>query len=541
MPARSSNRLTDVVTSPERRAAYEAAGDWDAVTLAARVSAVAAEDPGRLAVVDLGGARSSTYGELEEDSNRLANALIGWGIRPGDVISVQLPNWYETVVIDIGVMKAGAVLNPLLPIYRANELRHVLTVGDVPAFFTPETYRKFDHGALAAQLRDEVETLAHAVTVADPGLGGDEFQRWLAEFDARSPAVPVDAADVSELIFTSGTEAMPKAVMHSEQTAGFSARVAGEALGLGAEDVIWMPSPIGHSTGFNYGVRVALHHGVPLVLQDRWSAEEAISLVESFRCTYCVAATTFLNDIVERARTTEVDLSSLRLFCSGGAPIPADTVRAAEALGLNVLRLYGSTEVLVATWNRPESPAEKRINTDGPPLDHVELKILDEEGNGTIDEPGEILVRGPNTSLGFYDDPDRTAATYDAKGWVHSGDLGVIDAEGFLSVIGRKKEIIIRGGLNIAPSEIEALIRRHPAVVDVAVVGIADERLGEKTCACIVTREGSDLDLDQLVSHLTEAGLATFKLPQRLELFAELPKTPTGKIQKFELVERLEG
>lgn len=493
------------------------------------------------AVVDLVGARTVSYAQLDADANRLANFLIGAGVKPGDVVSVQMPNWYETVVIDLGVMRAGAVMNPLLPNYRGKELRHMLGVGGVRVYFCPVAYRNFDHAGLAAELRAEMADLEHVVAVADPAEETDRFYQWLRQNSADPPTLEVPAAAVSELIFTSGTEAEPKAIMHTEQNTNFSARAVASSLGLGSGDVVWMPSPIGHSTGFNYGVRPALYLGLPLVLQDQWSPADAARLVESQRCSYTIAATTFVSDICEHAAANAVDLSSMRLFGSGGSPIPPEIVNAAAVLGMNVLRLYGSTELLMATTNRPGDPEEKLMETDGRALDDVEVAVRDEAGRELVGEPGEIFVRGPNTCVGFFNDPQRTSTTFLADGWVRSGDLGILDEEGFLTIVGRKKEIIIRGGLNIAPREIEELILLHPAVADAAVVGLPHPRLGEATCAAVVLREGQSLDLADLVAFLRQQGMATYKLPQRLELLAALPRTLTGKVQKFEIVKGLEG
>jgi acyl-CoA synthetase (AMP-forming)/AMP-acid ligase II len=327
--------------------------------------------------------------------------------------------------------------------------------------------------------------------------------------------------------------------MHSECNANFSARAVSSSLGVGEGDVVWMPSPMGHSTGFNYGVRIALYHGLPLVLQDRWSAEDAVALIERCRCSYTIAATTFVADVCDIADARDCDLSSMRLFGSGGAPIPPEIVAAGQRHGMHVLRLYGSTEVLMATANRPGDPLEKLVETDGRAVDHVEIAVHDDDDQPVIDAPGEILVRGPNTCGGFFNDPGRTEATFTDDGWVRSGDLGVLDEDGFLRIVGRKKEIIIRGGLNIAPREIEDLVILHPAVAETAVVGLPHPRLGEMTCACVVTREGATLELEELAAFLTAEGMATYKLPQRLVLMDALPKTLTGKVQKFEIVRQL--
>ena len=511
------------------------------MTLPAQVRRHARERPNSPAVIDCLGTRTSTFQELDQAADRVAAYLWKLGVEPGHVVAVQLPNWYESVVIDLAVLRIGAVLNPMLPIYRHRELHHMLTVGETRVLFTPGMYRGFDHQALGKNLRSEVPTLSSHVSVPGPELDKEWLSRTFDDGDGRPPEVSRAASEVSELLFTSGTEASPKAVMHTEQTTNFAARNVQESLGLGNGDVVWMPSPIGHSTGLNYGVRAALYHGLPLVLQDRWNAADAVDLITRFHCSYTLVATTFVSDLVDEARRSGRDLSCLSKLGSGGAPIPAELVDAAADLGATVLRLYGSTEVLVATWNRPSSPMVTRRETDGAPMVHMEVQVRDEEGRRLVDAEGEIFVRGPSTSVGFYADAGRTAATYTDDGWIRSGDMGIVDGDGNLRVVGRKKEIIIRGGLNIAPREIEDLLLRHPAVSEVAVVGLADERLGEITCACVVPAPEAMPTLATLVEFLRQAGLATFKLPQRLILVESLPKTPTGKVQKVLLAQQATG
>jgi acyl-CoA synthetase (AMP-forming)/AMP-acid ligase II len=534
--------LVDVVTTPERRQAHLDAGWWDDQTLPGRVANHAASRPSATAVVDE--ARSATYAELASDAARLAAALAARGVGRGDVVSVQLPNRYETVVVAVAVLSLGAVINPLLPNYREHELGHVFEIARPAVIFTPGEFRGCDHPALVAQVVAATGVAPLNVVVADgavdaPALGYGDL------LAAGDPTVPLGdrAADaVSELIFTSGTEARPKAIMHTEQTAGFSVRVAHADLGVTDDDVVWMPSPVGHSTGFNYGLRFALHHGLPLVLQDRWDAATALRLVQQHRCSYTLAATTFLQDLTEAASAAGVRLDSLRLFGSGGAPVPPALVDAASEVGIQVLRLYGSTEVLVGTWNRPGStPAQKR-DTDGVAMSHVELRVVDDDGTVLpAGESGELEVRGPDTCVGFFADPERTAATFHPDGWVRSGDLVRIDADGHLTVVGRKKEIIIRGGINIAPREIEELLVAFPEVERAAVIGLPDERLGERTCACVVLRPGTELDFATMCERLDATGLALYKRPERLEVLGALPATASGKIQKHELVRALLG
>ncbi|MBY0399530.1 AMP-binding protein [Myxococcota bacterium] len=555
---------------------YRTTGLWTAETLVDRLRAHAKARPDALAIVDgsvdveLGAAYgssrngSTTYGELWRDACRFAAFLRARGVRPGDGVSVQLPNRRATAIVDLGVLAAGAVLNPLLPSYRSHELRHILAASRARVFVTPEEERGFDHLAMTRALRIELPGLHTHVVVGSAGASGSpgsshadarstsaHASRRDGEFslddalDSTSPdesTLPaLDAAAVSELIFTSGTESMPKAILHSEETANNSVRAAIEAMALGPGDVVFMPSPIGHSTGLNFGLRLALYAGLPIVLQDRWDPHRAAELVERERCTYTLAATTFLADLVRVLGEKPRDVSSLRCFGCGGAPVPPELVVAADAVGIRVLRIYGSTEGLVLTWNRPGTAQSLRARTDGPPLPNVELEIRDE-----ADQPvsagvaGEIHVRGPSLCVGFFEDPERMARSFTPDGWLRSGDLGVLDEAGHLTIVGRKKEIIIRGGLNIAPREIEDLLCEMPGIRAAAVIGLPDVRLGEIVCACLVVDPKSARPaLEDVTTFLRRRELAVYKLPQALRVVSEIPTTASGKLRKAALRETI--
>jgi acyl-CoA synthetase (AMP-forming)/AMP-acid ligase II len=537
--------LVDVVTSPERAAAYRAAGWWDDATLAGQVRAHASERPDAIAVVDEAGAW--TYAQLAADAALVAASLRATGVGEGAVVSVQLPNRYPAAVAAVAVQGLGGVINPLLPSYRARELTHVFRTARPAVIVTPRTYRGFDHVAMLAAVVAETGVAPRHVVVdvvsddPDAGIDADDGTTpWEALTSGPAAELPTGRAElVSELIFTSGTEATPKAVMHTEQTTGFSVRVARDDLGITDADVVWMPSPVGHSTGFNYGLRFALHHGLRLVLQDRWDADVALELVTREGCTYTLAATTFLQDLCGAAARAGVRLDSLRTFGCGGAPVPPPLVDRAGEQGITVLRLYGSTEVLVATWNRGSDDAELRRSTDGRGMSHVEVEVRRDDGTRVdVGEPGEIFVRGPDTCVGFFDDADRTAATF-TDGWVRSGDLATLDGAGHLTVVGRRKEIIIRGGINIAPREIEELLVAFPEVERAAVVGVPDDRLGERMCACVVLAPDASLAFADVVARLEGQGLARFKLPEQLVVLDALPTTASGKVQKHEIVRTL--
>ncbi|MEU7766571.1 AMP-binding protein [Nocardia sp. NPDC049190] len=525
------------VHSDEAQRGYRDRGHWPQYTLGERVRHWAAQRPDAIAVVDGTDGRRVTYRQLAEDSARVAAWLVARGVQPGDGISVQLPNRYETVVMDVAALSVGACLNPLLPNYRRNELEHFLRVSEARVFVTPSTYRRFDHAALAEQLCAELGgTIAHLVVDHDGHeFGGIPF----ADALAHEPLIifpPAQPDQVSELIFTSGTESLPKAVMHTEETVNHSVEATLSHLGLGDDDVVWMPSPVGHSTGFNFGVRLALVAGVPVVLQDIWQPAEAARLIEENRCTYTLAASTFLADLLRAAREDGRDVSSMRTFGCGGGPVAAELVREAAAHGIHVLRIYGSTEGLIISWNQADAPQDKREETDGLPPQHTEVAVWDEQGRELpAGEVGELMVRGPNVCVGFFDDPERTAATFTPDGWLRSGDLGFVDDDGYVTVSGRKKETIIRGGLNIAPREIEDLLAGMPGVREVAVIGVQDIRLGEIVGVCLVPEPGESPTLADVVDYLAAKQLAKYKLPQYIQVLSELPRTPTGKIRKTEL------
>ncbi len=534
--ADSRRLLRDVVTGDEHRRTYISEGLWDDSTLAGRVREGAAVDPAATAVID--DTSAHTVGDLAAEAGQVAESWRQLGVGTGDVVSIQLPNWYEAVVVAVAAQSLGAVINPLLPNYRVRELSHVFATARPAVIVTPDEYRGFHHVDLVRDVagRTGVSPL-HVVARTQAAAGGPvSFDSLL---QSKQELAAGSAESVSELIFTSGTEAVPKAIMHTEQTANFSVRVAYTDLDLGRSDVVWMPSPIGHSTGFNYGVRFALYHRLPLVLQDRWDGAAAVELVSAHSCSYTLAASTFLQDLVLASQQAGTNLPSLRFFGCGGAPVPVSLVDAAEERQIGVLRLYGSTEVLVATWNRPWSDREKRRRTDGTPMSHVEVRLSADSDDR---DAGEIYVRGPNTCVGFFADEERTGATFDADGWVRSGDVGAIDDDGYLSIVGRKKEIIIRGGLNIAPREIEDLMAAFPEVARAAVIGLPDDRLGERMCACVVLHPGAAaLTLDEVVARLKASGLATYKLPERLEILTALPTTASGKVQKHEIIRHLIG
>lgn len=521
---------------------YKAAGIWREETLPARVLQHARSNPGATAVIDAGSSLTSTWADLWNDVRRVAWFLRDdLGLQPGAVISVQLPNYYVTTVIQLAALAGGYVLNILLPNYGPRDVHNALSRSRARALFTLDQFRsKANAETLRMVAADLPEVAVEVISDAAIRSGSDAlaFAPPRPELATETWSTSRPVTEPSALIFTSGTEAKPKGILHSEATANAGVRIAHDHLGLSADEVVWMPSPIGHSTGFNFGVRMAFYYGYPLVLQDRWRANDAVDLVMRTGATYTLAATTFLADLVSACEARGISLPTLRYFGCGGAPVPPPLVARGLDSQIGVLRLYGSTEALVPVWNTPRAPAGRRLQTDGSVIEGVELEIRDELGRrvaaGTV---GDIYVRGPQVCVGFFEDPERLAQAFSADGWLQSGDLGFLDDAGYLTVDGRRKEIIIRGGLNISPREIEELILQIEDVQDCVLVGLPDDRLGEISCACVVIGESGQLTLTEICAHLRQAGVAMYKLPERLLVTQALPRTPSGKVRRNVLVD----
>jgi acyl-coenzyme A synthetase/AMP-(fatty) acid ligase len=514
------------------------AGYWDDVTLVNRLDHWAVKTPDQIAAVDLIGARRKSFCDVQSDSCKVAALLSSLGVGAGDVVAVQMPNWYETVAIGLGVLRLGAVLNPLIPNYGAKELRLMLEVSKASVIVTPIEYRSSKYIERIAEATQGFAQRVHHITIPDPNVVADPMAELLSGVQPVKPQDFGNAANVSMLLFTSGTESMPKAILHTEQTTCCGVKEMGKFLGLGPEDVVWMPMPIGHSTGFNFGLRLALYHGLKFVLQDRWDSDVAVQLCQSEGITCTGVSPTHLLDMLRTLRDKPANLSRLRYFGCAGAPIPAGVVEAAAKFGITVLRGYGSTESLTIAKIKPDFPERVRTKTDGQVMPAVEVELRSDDGRVVPrNQEGEIFARSPLSCVGFAPAPGgQPSGNMSADGWIRSGDVAIIDDDSFLSIVGRKKEIIIRGGMNVAPREIEESLLKHPFVAKASVVGLPDQRLGETVCACVVLQAGASLDFKGIIDHLKALDIATYKLPSRIEFVDTLPTTETGKVKKPELV-----
>jgi cyclohexanecarboxylate-CoA ligase len=519
-----------------------ARGFWRDESVEVYLDRWATRRPAKTAIVDTAGRR--TYAELARTVERVAHGLAAHGLEPGGVVSCQLPNWNEFVVVLLAAARLGAVANPIPPIYRASELRFMLGRLESTVAVVPGTFRGFDHVAMLASLRPELPRLRHVfVARGAPGEGMRPFTAltdtaWEAR-EGRRALPGADPNHVCEVIFTSGTTGEPKGVMHTPNTALAALYPALERLGFTERDVVLMSSTLGHQTGYLYGYCATFLLGATAVWLDVWNAAEAARLVEAERVTFTMGATPFLQDLAYVE--TRHDLSSLRLFISAGAPIPRPLVRDARArLGCAISPGWGMTENGLVTCTDLDDPEEKVFATDGRPQPGAELRIVDDDGRplGPGVE-GELLVRGPSQFVGYFRRPDFTRDSHTPDGWFRTGDRGTLDRDGYLSITGRSKDLIIRGGENIPVAEVENLLFAHPKVASVAVVAMPDPRLGERACAFVIPKPGASLTLAEVVAYLESRQIARQKFPERLEVVAEFPMTPSGKVQKFRLRQRI--
>jgi len=478
-----------------------------------------------------------SYRELADHVAHAAAALRALGVGPGDVVAVQLPNWWEFEVLTLAANRLGAICNPLMPIFREREMAFMLGFAEAKVLVVPKVYAGFDHAAMARALQKDLPALRHVFVVDETGPEG--FEALISGVSGRveAEAGVLRPDDVAVLMFTSGTTGSPKGVTHSANTLLACNRALAGRFGLTDQDVLLGCSPLGHMMGFAAVMLQALYLRGTVVLQDAWNKQRGVDIMAREGVTYTGAATPFLVDIMEAVSAGSPRPQALRSFLCGGAPIPPVHIeRAARELSLMVCSLWGMTESLSSTLTEPERAHEKSSRTDGRALEGVEVKVIGEDGallpNG---QTGRLMVRGAQMFLGYYKRPD--VPTFDAEGWFDTGDLAYMDDEGYIRINGRTKDVLIRGGENVPVVEIENLLFKHPSVLEAALVGVPDARLGERGCACVVLRPGQAFDLAALQAYMAECKVAKQYWPERVEVMAALPRTPSGKIQKFKLRE----
>ena len=539
----------DAVLIAPRRAQSLAQGFWPDRTINQELDACVAACPDKLALTavmaDSGATTRFSYRELAAMADRVAVGLAKLGVGKNDIVACQLPNWWQFTVVYLACSRIGAVMNPLMHIFRERELSFMLQHGEAKVLIVPKVFRGFDFEQMATGLQPSLPHLQHIVVVN--GTGANSFEALLSGPAWETSAEATDILtrhrpgpdDVTQIIYTSGTTGEPKGVMHTANTVMANIVPYAQRLQLDAGDVVLMASPMAHQTGFMYGLIMPILLKAGAVLLDVWEPQKAIDLIRAERCSFTMASTPFLTDLAKNVAESGKSVPTLKTFLCAGAPIPGPLVEQARAvLGTKIVSAWGMTENGAVTLIQLDDPDERAFTTDGLPLPGVELKVVDFDG--AVLPPGEagkLMVRSMSNFGGYLKRPHLNGT--DAEGWFDTGDLARLDEQGYVRITGRSKDVIIRGGENIPVVEIEALLYRHPAIALAAVVAYPDERLGERACAVVVPKTGQTIDLPSIVDFMKSQKVAVQYIPERLIVRDAMPSTPSGKIQKFKLRDML--
>ncbi len=555
--ARDGRQLT---TSPDAPSPDVAAS----LTLDELLRLHAENTPREPAVIEAGEERDRvlTWRELDDRVQATAALLYDLGVRGGERVAFVLPNCLEFVVVSLAILRVGATCTPLMPIFRERELDFCLRRSGARVLVIPERWRGRSYPDEIASLCASSASwsgqpalrLEHVLVVsmdrsqAQPlpeDANGPHWQRF-----ALKPATPAQAERkfeaasseaIAQMLFTSGTTGEPKGVLHRSDVLMRAAAMEIEHLGLRAsDDRIYVPSPLAHQTGFLYGMWLALVLGSAQIVQPTWNPIRALRVLDDWNGTFVQAATPFLADIVKEVEAGVRPPAALRIFVATGAAVPRGLAeRATRLLGTAVCGAWGTTESCLGTLAAPADEPAKVWGTDGRALRGIRLRIVDDDGNALPPgSEGHFQLHSPTMFEGYADRPEWTEDSFTSDGWFKTGDLAVMDESGFMRITGRVRDVINRGGEKIPVAEIEQLLGDHPAVADVAIVAMPDERLGERACAFVVRRGGTPFDFGAMQRYLDACRVAKPYWPERLEFVGDLPRTPAGKIRKYVLRER---
>jgi cyclohexanecarboxylate-CoA ligase len=501
-------------------ARWRAQGIWTDETLLDRFDAA---PEAQLAIVD--GDVRSTIGNLRAVAQGYAATLHDLGVRPGDIVCWQLPNWWEAVAFCWGVWRCGAIASPITPTLRKHEIGFILDRTNANVIAVPREFRGTDHDAMVRDTGFRGEIVVVRADIPSTGV---------------APDVEVRVDDPAVILWTSGTTSDPKGVVHTHQSLRVEADTIAAAHAMQPGEPLLLPMPVTHVAGLTYGILLPVTSAITTVLMDAWEPERALRIVERESIAVMISTPVFLRTMIDHPDFDGTDRTSVRMFSLGGAGVaPAMVREGARAFGCWCKRTYGSTEYPTLTTGRLGDDPELDATTDGRLIGAAELRIVDPQTLADLapGTAGELLVRGPEMFVGYLD-AELDADAFVAGGWFRTGDLARYDGA-YLTIVDRLKDIIIRGGENISAQEVEALLVTHPAIAEAACVPMPDGVMGEKVCAYVIPNPGSDPTLEALRAHLLERGLARFKLPERLEVRATLPRTASGKVRKSPLRDEL--
>ena len=531
-----------------QKALYEKAGYWTEDSMLDCWNRALTAYGEKEFVVDDRGNRY-TYKEMDSAADILAAWLVQAGISPGDVVSYQLPPRSEFVVITIACLKAGAVLAPLGMCFMDEELIELLNLMGSKLHISPAWHRDTNRGLMLANLRNSVPSLEEVVLldgIENRKDGSVSFEEIMSGcFPLQAPLKTLakpHGNDLAVLLCTSGTTRKHRVVMLTHNNVIFSEEGFNRGFGLTGDDIIFMPAPLSHATGFHHGIISPMLLGAKLVLQERFCCRPAVEIMNREKCTYSMGATPFAYDILKELDKGECRLEHLRFYLCGGAPVPAEMIdKAWKDFGIRICEVYGSTESVPHAFVRPEEAIDMAGCWSGRAMDGVEIRVVDGLGRDVpAGQIGEEISRGPNVFVGYLNDRASTDSVLDDDGWYYSGDLCISDVFGNIKIVGRKKDLIVRGGENLNANNINNNLEGCPGIRDHAVVGMPDERLGERICAYVVPEPGSmEVSKEIIITYLKEKRIPRRYWPERMEIIDEIPRTESGKVMKYLLMEEL--
>jgi non-ribosomal peptide synthetase component E (peptide arylation enzyme) len=530
-----STRLTPALV--ER---YTRSGHWGRETFYDILARRAHEHPHREAIVDH--RHRVSYREVVERVDRTAAGLRQLGIGAGNVVTIQLPNWVEFAYVFFACERLGAIANQIGPDFRSREVEYIVRFSESRAFVCPATFKGFDYVDMMRQLRPGLTDVKAVIVLGGGGEGTVSLDDMIYGATPPPPLAPhrMDASEVMRMAFTSGTTGNPKGVTHSFNTTLPAGRILNTAMDVTEREVFLIYLPLGLNWGYLTLVQ-SIMAGARAVLLDRFSGRAALEAIQRERVTFIPSAPASLIAMLNDPELDRFDLRSLRVVITGGASCPVETIRTFRArIPGHLIELYGMLETGFHTFTRFEDDPEQVAGTIGRPAAGMGLRIIDEHGR---DVPpgaeGEIAAEGPSVHLGYHKNPAANTELFTADGWFRTGDLGVMEPSGNVRIVGRLKEMINRGGKKFFPREIEEILYTHPRILHAAIVGVPDPRLGERNCLCVIPRAGAVApSLEEVVAFLG-GSVATYKLPEQIELFEEFPFTPTGKIQRHALTRQV--
>jgi len=514
---------------------YLAKGYWEGITVAEALDRAARAYPEQTALV-YGGERV-TYQEMRRRAERLARAFLDLGLHRGNVVTVQMPSWPEYVYVHYALATIGVITLPAIPLFRRREMAHILAFSRSVGYVLPAQFGGFDYLKMLDEIRPELPELRHVFVVGDPvPPGAQSIRAMLAEEQTAQP-LPEGLGrhdDVACLVVTGGTTGYPKGGPRTHDELLCHARNWARVMDTTPQSTFLVPVPLTHVFGLVEGLYIPLTSGARLVLLDRFEPLEALRLIQQERATHALLVPAVIVSLLHSPHLEAYDTGSLKVIITGGGPCPEEAIHQAKArLGCDIISQYGMSEGPLSTTVLSDPPDVVSITVGTPHCEGSEVKIVDEVRNPVgPGETGELAFRGPTLFGGYFEEPAETLAWFDEEGWYYTGDLCFQDERGNLHIVGRKKDIIKRGGETVMPREIEELLYTHPKVLNAAVIGMPDPRLGERVCAYVVPNDGETITLPEIIHFLKKKGLAIFKLPERLEVVHELPITPPSKVQK---------